>query len=68
LFLKVNASVEATEDTVRALAPIQHTFFGGVWEFGAPEDEGPVAHRDTAYTNQALGPHTDNSYFTESSG
>jgi hypothetical protein len=55
----VPATVEATERVVY----VQHTMFGGMWEFSDH-----LVHYDTAYTHQALGAHNDNTYFTEAAG
>lgn len=59
----VPATTEATEKVVQQIAHIQQTMFGGMWEFSDHLD-----HCDTAYTRQALGAHSDNTYFTEAAG
>lgn len=41
----------------RAGGFIRHTIFGGFWDFTAN-----LAFKDTAYTTQAIGPHTDGTY------
>jgi hypothetical protein len=55
--------MDATEKVVQKIAHVQHTMFGGMWEFSDHLD-----HYDTAYTHQALGAHNDNTYFTEAAG
>lgn len=47
---------------------MQHTFFGSMWEFGTAFLNEDTVHEDTAYTKEALGPHNDSTYFTESVG
>lgn len=60
---QVPATVEDTQKVVQQIAHVQHTMFGGMWEFS---DQ--LVHNDTAYTHQALGAHNDNTYFTEAAG
>lgn len=60
---QVDASVEATETVCKALGGVQHTMFGGMWEFTTVQD-----HADTAYTNLPLAVHNDNTYFNEAAG
>uniref|UniRef100_A0A1B6EFC3 Trimethyllysine dioxygenase, mitochondrial n=1 Tax=Clastoptera arizonana TaxID=38151 RepID=A0A1B6EFC3_9HEMI len=61
---QVSASMEATEEVVRKIGPPLHTFYGpGMWEFADSLD-----HLDTAYTNVALGAHTDTTYFIQPAG
>ncbi|KAH9631658.1 hypothetical protein HF086_012718 [Spodoptera exigua] len=60
---KVGVSTEATEEVCKALGGVQHTIFGGMWEFTTRAD-----HADTAYTNLPLAVHNDNTYFTEAAG
>ncbi|XP_049865340.1 trimethyllysine dioxygenase, mitochondrial isoform X2 [Pectinophora gossypiella] len=59
----VEPTVEATEKVCTALGGVQHTIFGGMWEFTTRAD-----HADTAYTNLPLAVHNDNTYFTEAAG
>ncbi|KAK6636717.1 hypothetical protein RUM43_010380 [Polyplax serrata] len=59
----VPADIKATEEAVVKLSHVQHTLFGGMWEFSDSMD-----HQDTAYTTGELGLHTDNTYFTEAAG
>ncbi|KAI8069677.1 trimethyllysine dioxygenase [Gongronella butleri] len=57
-------TVEATEKLARRLCFLRETHYAqGMWSFTAD-----LAHADTAYTQLALGAHTDNTYFTEPSG
>ncbi|KAK8238435.1 trimethyllysine dioxygenase [Phyllosticta capitalensis] len=51
---------EATQELLERIAFIRHTHYGGFWDFTAD-----MASNDTAYTNLALGAHTDNTYFTD---
>ncbi|KAL4975059.1 hypothetical protein BDW66DRAFT_138441 [Aspergillus desertorum] len=53
-------SPESTEALLRRIAHIRHTHYGGFWDFTAD-----MSFKDTAYTNEALGAHTDNTYFTD---
>ncbi|KAJ4480060.1 hypothetical protein J3R30DRAFT_3216830, partial [Lentinula aciculospora] len=48
----------STESLVRKISFIRETHYGGFWEFTSD-----LAKGDTAYTNIALGAHTDNTYF-----
>ncbi|ORX57519.1 Trimethyllysine dioxygenase [Hesseltinella vesiculosa] len=57
-------TLEATETLARRLCFLRETHYSqGMWSFTAD-----LAHADTAYTQLALGAHTDNTYFTEPSG
>ncbi|KAL4919343.1 P-loop containing nucleoside triphosphate hydrolase protein [Aspergillus aurantiobrunneus] len=51
---------ESTEALLRRIAYIRHTHYGGFWDFTAD-----LTFKDTAYTNEFLGAHTDNTYFTD---
>ncbi|KAL4794190.1 P-loop containing nucleoside triphosphate hydrolase protein [Aspergillus venezuelensis] len=51
---------EATEALLKRIAFIRHTHYGGFWDFTAD-----MTYKDTAYTSEALGAHTDNTYFTD---
>jgi trimethyllysine dioxygenase len=60
----VPTTVEATEQLARRLCFLRETHYSqGMWSFTAD-----LAHADTAYTQLALGAHTDNTYFTEPAG
>jgi trimethyllysine dioxygenase len=52
-----------TEALARRIAFIRESHYGGFWEFTAN-----LEHGDTAYTNIALGAHTDTTYFTDPVG
>ncbi|RMZ92131.1 hypothetical protein DV736_g601, partial [Chaetothyriales sp. CBS 134916] len=53
----------ATESLLNAIGPIRHTHYGGFWDFTS--EVNPI---DTAYTNDYLPAHTDNTYFTDPAG
>ncbi|KAI5788463.1 hypothetical protein EDC01DRAFT_749446 [Geopyxis carbonaria] len=54
---------EATEKLIERIAFIRPTHYGGFWDFTAD-----LSKKDTAYTNLALGVHTDTTYFSEPAG
>ncbi|PLW40632.1 hypothetical protein PCASD_08355 [Puccinia coronata f. sp. avenae] len=54
---------EATEKLLREIAFIRETHYGAFWDFTAN-----MEHGDTAYTNLALGAHTDTTYFSDPAG
>lgn len=54
---------EATEELIRRIAFIRETHYGGFWDFTSD-----LSHGDTAYTDLALGAHTDTTYFTDPAG
>lgn len=63
-FIKnVPANIQSTEIAVRRLFPIQKTLFGEMWSFSDNK-----AHNDTAYTNEELPAHNDNTYFSDAAG
>ncbi|KAJ6119811.1 Trimethyllysine dioxygenase [Penicillium sp. IBT 18751x] len=51
---------ESTKTLIERIAFIRHTHYGGFWDFTAD-----LTFKDTAYTNEFLGAHTDNTYFTD---
>jgi trimethyllysine dioxygenase len=59
--------VPGTPDATRAVAErvayIRMTIFGGYYDFTAD-----LAHKDTAYTSMAIGPHTDGTYSLDAPG
>jgi trimethyllysine dioxygenase len=57
------ATPEDTEALIRKIAFIRETHYGGFWDFTSD-----LSHGDTAYTNLALGAHTDTTYFTDPAG
>ena len=59
----VPATPEATQAVARRIAYIRETIFGGYWDFTAD-----LAHKDTAYTSMAIGPHTDGTYALDAPG
>ncbi|ETN62222.1 epsilon-trimethyllysine 2-oxoglutarate dioxygenase [Anopheles darlingi] len=61
---KVPPNQQSTEMAVKRLFPIQKTLFGEMWTFS----ESKMDHSDTAYTNGYLGPHNDNTYFSDAAG
>ncbi|MBW0562736.1 hypothetical protein O181_102451, partial [Austropuccinia psidii MF-1] len=54
---------EATEKLLRKISFIRQTHYGAFWDFTAD-----LKHGDTAYTNLALGAHTDTTYFSDPAG
>ncbi|KAF2097917.1 Clavaminate synthase-like protein, partial [Rhizodiscina lignyota] len=57
---------EATKELLEKIAFIRNTHYGkyrGFWDFTSDLSKG-----DTAYTDLAIGPHTDNTYFTDPAG
>ncbi|GAB7363017.1 hypothetical protein MBLNU230_g3311t1 [Neophaeotheca triangularis] len=54
---------EATQTLLEAIGPIRNTHYGGFYDFTSD-----LSSKDTAYTSEALEPHTDNTYFTEPAG
>ncbi|CAG8948238.1 unnamed protein product [Penicillium salamii] len=56
----VPTTPEATKGLIERIAFIRHTHYGGFWDFTAD-----LTFKDTAYTNEFLGAHTDNTYFTD---
>ncbi|KAI6154708.1 Trimethyllysine dioxygenase [Pisolithus tinctorius] len=59
----VPPTAEATERLCERIGFIRETQYGKFWEFTAD-----LAKGDTAYTNMALGAHTDTTYFTDPCG
>ena len=45
------------------ICPIMHTNFGEMWEARAD-----LQHQDSAYTNEKVPPHNDNTYWREPAG
>ncbi|KAA1083448.1 hypothetical protein PGT21_008817 [Puccinia graminis f. sp. tritici] len=54
---------EATADLLKRIAFIRETHYGTLWDFTAD-----LQHGDTAYTDLALGAHTDTTYFSDPIG
>ncbi|GFF52466.1 hypothetical protein IFM62136_02060 [Aspergillus lentulus] len=51
---------ESTKALLERIAFIRHTHYGGFWDFTSD-----LTFKDTAYTTEFLGAHTDNTYFTD---
>ncbi|KAJ5477138.1 Trimethyllysine dioxygenase, partial [Penicillium diatomitis] len=51
---------QSTKALIERIAFIRHTHYGGFWDFTAD-----LTYKDTAYTNEWLGAHTDNTYFSD---
>ncbi|KAK5108351.1 hypothetical protein LTR62_008381 [Meristemomyces frigidus] len=60
---EVPATPEATQTLLESIGPIRNTHYGGFYDFTSD-----LSSKDTAYTSEALEPHTDNTYFTEPAG
>ena len=54
---------DATRAVAERVAYIRMTIFGGYYDFTAD-----LAHKDTAYTSMAIGPHTDGTYSLDAPG
>ncbi|KAF2115982.1 hypothetical protein BDV96DRAFT_574906 [Lophiotrema nucula] len=59
----VPADPRTTKSLLERIAFIRTTHYGGFYDFTAD-----LASKDTAYTNIALGAHTDNTYFSDPAG
>lgn len=59
----VPANILSTECAIKRLFPVQKTLFGEMWAFN-----GVGNHSDTAYSNQDLDAHNDNTYFNDAAG
>ena len=57
------ATIQGTTQVAERVSFLQETFFGKDWSFSADLKFG-----DTAYTNIALGPHHDSTYFSQPTG
>lgn len=57
-------SYEASQEAFSRFAMPEDTVYGRFWKFSAES----LDHADTAYTNIALGPHTDSTYYTYTPG
>ncbi|KAK3066136.1 hypothetical protein LTR53_017636 [Teratosphaeriaceae sp. CCFEE 6253] len=53
----------ATKSLLETIGPIRNTHYGGFYDFTSD-----LASKDTAYTSEALEPHTDNTYFSDPAG
>lgn len=56
--------VESMRSVIERIAPVQQSLFGDVWDITQREAEAAwnAEHRDTAYSNDPIGPHTDGCY------
>lgn len=59
----VPANSLSTELAIRRLFPVQKTLFGEMWGL-----EQAKVHSDSAYSNQPLSAHNDNTYFNDAAG
>jgi trimethyllysine dioxygenase len=59
-------TMEGTEALAKSIGVVSHTLYGGMWATSA--EGGEQAHNDTAYTNHALGSHTDCTYMIDPPG
>jgi trimethyllysine dioxygenase len=59
----VPGAPDATRAVAERVAYIRMTIFGGYYDFTAD-----LAHKDTAYTSMAIGPHTDGTYSLDAPG
>lgn len=60
---KTPTTPTATEALLNRIGPIRNTHYGGFYDFTAD-----LSSKDTAYTNLALAPHNDTTYFSEPAG
>lgn len=60
---KVKPTIEATQTVIERVFPVQKTFYGDMWS--VTDD---YIHEDTAYSNNVLAAHTDNTYFSDPAG
>lgn len=61
---KVPPNIQSTEVAIKRLFPIQKTFFGEMWSVNQTMSE----HSDTAYSQESLLSHNDNTYFNDAAG
>ncbi|TGO62789.1 hypothetical protein BCON_0017g00300 [Botryotinia convoluta] len=59
----VPVSPEKTQELLERIAFIRPTHYGGFYDFTSD-----LTMKDTAYTSEAIGPHTDTTYFTDPAG
>uniref|UniRef100_A0A914W4G0 Trimethyllysine dioxygenase, mitochondrial n=1 Tax=Plectus sambesii TaxID=2011161 RepID=A0A914W4G0_9BILA len=60
----------ATKALCETIAPFHTTFYEDFWVFSnqAQQSKDEQYHEDTAYSNEALAPHTDGTYFEQTPG
>ncbi|KAE9555141.1 hypothetical protein FO519_001636 [Halicephalobus sp. NKZ332] len=63
----VDQCPEVTKKLCEDIAPVHNTFFGYFWTFGVDEVE-KDKREDTAYGRDAIGLHTDGTYFDQTPG
>ncbi|PQE12907.1 trimethyllysine dioxygenase protein [Rutstroemia sp. NJR-2017a BBW] len=49
-----------TQELLERISFVRHTHYGGFYDFTSD-----LTMKDTAYTSEAIGPHTDTTYFTD---
>ncbi|KAB8296989.1 hypothetical protein EYC80_002391 [Monilinia laxa] len=54
---------DKTQELLERIAFIRPTHYGGFYDFTSD-----LTMKDTAYTSEAIGPHTDTTYFTDPAG
>uniref|UniRef100_F1L4V1 Trimethyllysine dioxygenase, mitochondrial n=1 Tax=Ascaris suum TaxID=6253 RepID=F1L4V1_ASCSU len=59
---------QRTKELCERVAPIHNTFYGDFWVFGNQQQKDENSHEDTAYGNEAIGVHTDGTYFEQTPG
>ncbi|KAM3077327.1 hypothetical protein ACMFMG_006677 [Clarireedia jacksonii] len=52
-----------TQELLERISFVRPTHYGGFYDFTSD-----LTMKDTAYTNEAIGPHTDTTYFTDPAG
>lgn len=57
--------MEATEKICKQIGPLMNTFYGGMWQIVQNNFN---VYKDTAYTNESMGIHTDNTYARDPAG
>jgi trimethyllysine dioxygenase len=60
----VAPQVETMRQVIESIAPLFNSMFGDVWDISQVDTsaEWNAEHRDTAYSNGPIGPHTDGCY------
>ena len=65
-----NNDLSKIRELMEKLGRIRGTFYDpqGVWDINVNSDKKQLLHADSSYTNAALAPHVDGTYFTDSPG
>lgn len=63
--IQVCPTMEATEKICKQIGPLMNTFYGGMWQIVQNNFN---VYKDTAYTNESMGIHTDNTYARDPAG